>query len=66
MRYDHTILSREVLRVMRGVLEGKLQAEKALSEKRDRAFDPARRKRGQNKTAAGAAVPLRSRTSPAG
>jgi hypothetical protein len=29
MRYDHAVLSREVLEAMNGILERKLQAEKA-------------------------------------
>jgi hypothetical protein len=61
MRYDHAVLSREVLEVMSGILERKLQVEKAAAEKHRHASDPSQNERWRIETA-GAPAPLTSRT----
>jgi hypothetical protein len=45
MRYDHAVLCREVLEVMTGILDRKLQAEKATAEKHAPTSDPAQHER---------------------
>ena len=63
MRNDRAVLCREVLKVLNGILERKLEAENA--KKRDRALEPTQKKRRRKRTT-GVPGPLASRTSPAG
>jgi hypothetical protein len=60
MRYDHAVLCREVLEVLTGILERKLQAEKATAEKHAPTSDSAQHERMRVANVS-ASDPLRSR-----